>query len=323
MRPISHAFAVSSLASSIFIGVVPVSLALAQDDYPSETVRLVVPFPPGGGTDFIARLITDRLTEQLPQPVIIDNRPGAATIIGVEYVRNASPDGHTLLMATNSYVSNAVMTAEATYEPLDDFELITLVGIAPNLMTVGAQSPYDSFELLVEAARDPEAVSYVSYGPASAQVFSFHAINQALGIELTDITYPGHSGAFAGVLSNEVDILFPSITAVLSSIQGGQLKALAFASDERSPLLPEVPTFRELGLELELGTWYGIMAPAGTPDHVVEKLHAEISGVLDMDEVRGPLEAQGVTVRAWGGEEFREMVAGEIAQWEAFRSATE
>ncbi|MFN4098470.1 MAG: Bug family tripartite tricarboxylate transporter substrate binding protein [Pararhodobacter sp.] len=309
----------TALVAGAFLASAPV----AAQTYPSQTVSVVVPFPPGGGTDFIARLITDQLSQRFPQPVIIDNRPGAATIIGTEHVRHSAADGHTILMATNSLVSNEVMSPEASYDIDRDFELVTLLGVSPNLMTVGTQSPYTDLQSILDAAlADPEAVSFVSYGPASAQVFSFFEINRQMGAELVDIPYQGHSNAFAAILSNEVDILFPSITATLPGVQGGQLRPIALASDVRSPLLPEVPTFMELGITLEAGTWYGFLVPKGTPAEVISALHTEVAEVLAMDEVREPLEAQGLLIRAWDGERFGEMVAEQRASWVAFRDAS-
>lgn len=313
---------IASPLAVIAAAMVAAAPAAAQS-YPTETVRLIVPFPPGGGTDFIARLITDQLGQRFPQPVIIDNRPGAATIIGTEHVRHSAPDGHTILMATNSLVSNEVMSAEATYEIERDFELVTLLGVSPNLMTVGTQSPYTDLESILDtASADPSAVSFVSYGPASAQVFSFFEINRQVGAELVDIPYQGHAGAFAAILSGEVDILFPSITATLPGVQGGQLRPIALASDVRSPLLPEVPTFQELGIDLEAGTWYGFLVPKGTPAEVTARIHDEVVDILAMDEVRAPLEAQGLIVRAWDGARFGEMIQQQRASWIAFSEAS-
>lgn len=296
--------------------------AAAQEEFPSETIRVIVPFPPGGGTDFIARLVVERLAEEFPQPVIVENRPGAATIIATEYVRQSPADGHTLLLATNSFVSNAAVTAEAQYDPIEDFEPVMLLGFAPNLLVVNEESPLESIEDIVETAKaEPGSVSFVSYGPASAQLFATRILEQAADVDLQDIPYQGHSGALAAVLSGEVDILFPSITAVLSQVEAGTLKPLAYAASERSPLAPDVPTFQELGYEIEAGTWYGVLAPAGTPEDVVKVLQDAFAEALEDPKVNEALVHQAVEPRAWGSQEFEEMMLTELGQWEALENS--
>ena len=265
------------------------SCALAQD-YPDKPVRLVVPFPPGGSVDLVARLVGKSLQDALQQPFIVENKPGASGNIGAAYVAKAPADGYTLLVGSAGvFAANQFLYANPPLDPLTAFAPIMRIVDQPNILVVGNASPARNVrELIALAKARPGKITFGTASVGSAQHFSTEIFMQQAGIALLHVPYKGGAPALVDLMGGQIDMLFDTSPTALPYAKSGKLRALAITSRQRSPLLPDVPTMREAGLpEFEVVTWTGIAAPAGTPPAVVDKLNAAIKAAL-----QGPLRKQ-------------------------------
>ncbi|KQP23260.1 tripartite tricarboxylate transporter substrate binding protein [Pseudorhodoferax sp. Leaf267] len=265
------------------------SCALAQG-YPDKPVRLVVPFPPGGSVDLVARLVGKSLQDALQQPFVVDNKPGASGNIGAAYVAKAPADGYTLLVGSAGvFAANQFLYANPPLDPLTAFAPIMRIVDQPNILVVGNASPARTVrELIALAKAQPGKITFGTASVGSAQHFSTEIFMQQAGIELLHVPYKGGAPALVDLMGGQIDMLFDTSPTALPYAKSGKLRALAITSRQRSPLLPDVPTMREAGLpDFEVMTWTGIAAPAGTPPAVVEKLNAAIKAAL-----QGPLRRQ-------------------------------
>ncbi|AZG10387.1 tripartite tricarboxylate transporter substrate binding protein [Pigmentiphaga sp. H8] len=291
--------------------------AWAAQDYPNQPIRLIVPFAPGGGTDMIARVVGKKLGERLGQPVIVDNRPGASGIIGAEAVARSAPDGYTLLMATTAISSNGSLYNTISYDLKKDFAPVSQLANAPAVLVVNPGLPVSSLQELIRYARErPGQVNYASYGVGTAPHLVAELFQQSSGTKLYHVPYKGGGPAVLATLSGETRLLFPSLVPVMNHIRNGKLRALAVASDKRSPSLPEVPTFREAGMEFETGTWFGIVARGGTPAPIVARLHQEIVALLNDADVRKSISDEGAeVVPSPTPEAFGKLIQAEVERW--------
>ena len=265
------------------------SCALAQD-FPDKPVRLVVPFPPGGSVDLVARLVGKSLQDALQQPFIVENKPGASGNIGAAYVAKAPADGYTLLVGSAGvFAANQFLYANPPLDPLTAFAPIMRIVDQPNILVVGNASPARNVrELIALAKARPGKITFGTASVGSAQHFSSEIFMQQAGIALLHVPYKGGAPALVDLMGGQIDMLFDTSPTALPYAKSGKLRALATTSRQRSPLLPDVPTMREAGLpEFEVVTWTGIAAPAGTPPAVVDKLNAAIKAAL-----QGPLRKQ-------------------------------
>ena len=264
------------------------TVALAQS-YPNKPVRIVIPFPPGGLTDVLGRGLGAELSRMWGQPVIIDNRPGANTIIAAEYVAKQPADGYTLFMATDAALSsNQYLYNKLPYDPVKDFVPVvnmvtttTILVAAPNLKASNVR------ELVQLAKSKPGELTYGSFGPGSSTHMDTEAFSNLAGIKLTHVPYKGIADVVPAVMSSQIDLALSGVPPVLQHIRSGRLKAIAFAGATRSPLLPDVPTFQEAGFRgFEAIAWFGLVAPAGTPRAVLDKVAADVSEVLARPEFK-------------------------------------
>src|SRR3954467_6084340 len=264
-----HAFALVLLVVS--------QLAAAQT-YPAKPIRLVVGLAPGGATDIMARTLVPPLSEELGQPVVVDNRPGAAGSIGAQVVAKAPPDGYTLFLASSSFTSNLVLQKSASYDPIADFEPITNVASGPFLLVVRTSLPVKSVaELIAYAKANPGKLNYASSGIGSTAHLTGELLKRAAGIEMTHIVYRGAGPALADVLAGQVDMMFASIVSSLHHAKSGKIKALAVTSAKRSRMVPEFPTVAEAGVPgFEVVGYFGLLAPAHTPPAIVNTVHAAV-----------------------------------------------
>ena len=268
-------FAVLALAVSHF--------ALAQS-YPAKPVRLVVGLAPGGATDIMARTLAPALGDELGQPVVVDNRPGAAGSIGAAAVAKAPPDGYTLFLASSSFTSNAVLQQNGSFDPLQDFEPITNIASAPFLLVVRNSLPVTSVRELIDA----------SSGIGSTAHLSGELLKRSAGIEMTHIVYRGAGPALADVLGGQVDMMFASIVSSLHHAKSGKLKALAVTSAKRSTVVPEFPTIAEAGVpSFEMTGYFGLLAPARTPPGVVSTVHSAVQRAIRRRDVVERIAADG------------------------------
>ena len=290
--------------------------ALAQD-YPRKPVRLIVPFAPGGGNDTVARAIGAQLGTQLGQQFLIDNRAGAGGIVGAELAARAAPDGYTLFLGgVGSLAVNPNLHAHLPYDPLKDFVPITLLASAPSVLVVHPSVPAASMgEFTALARKNPGKLNYASNGNGSSAQLAAVLYESMAGVRMVHIPYKGLAPALVDLLAGEVQLMFSSMVAILPHIQAGRLRALAVTSPERSSLLPGIPTLAESGLPgYEAGSWYGLLAPAGTPPAIVERLQEESARALKEPLVRERLAAEGARAIGSTPTEFERYIAGEYSR---------
>ena len=289
------------------------SLALAQ--YPAKPVHLIVPFPPGGGNDTVARAIAQQISPELGQPVVIDNRPGAGGSVGAELAAKAAPDGYTLFLAgVGSHVVNPNLHKKLAYDPLKDFAPIILIASAPSVLVVNPKVPAQNIaEFTAYARANPGKLNYASNGNGSAAQLAAAMYEHMAGVKMVHVPYKGIAPAMTDLMGGEVQLMFGTVVALVPHIQSGKLRALAVTGKKRSALIPEVPTLRESGLpEYEAGSWYGIEAPAGTPRPIVDRLNAVMVKALKQPEVARRLALDGAEVIGSTPEEFGAHIKSEL-----------
>jgi tripartite-type tricarboxylate transporter receptor subunit TctC len=300
----------------VLLMTIAAQLALAQS-YPTRTVRYIVPQAPGGSSDTLARVMTPRLASALGQQVIVDNRPGATGIIGAEIVAKAPPDGHTLLQVATSHATNPAMGIKLPYDTLRDFVSITLVSQQPNIWLTHPSLPARNMkELVAFAAPRPGQIDFASSGTGGSQHLAGELLNVMTGIKLVHIPYKGSPPALTDTLAGRVALMSSTMAPAMPHVKGGKLRALAVTSAKRSPAAPEVPTVAESGVPgYEAIAWQGLVAPAGVPAEVVERLNREVVRVLGLPEVKRVLVEQGYEPVGSSAAEFTRFTAIEIAKW--------
>jgi tripartite-type tricarboxylate transporter receptor subunit TctC len=280
--------------------------AARADDWPSRPVELIVPFTAGGGSDLLARILGDGLAKRLGQPFVVINRPGANTNIGMLAVARAKPDGHTLLIASVGLAANPSLYTKLGFDPLADLAPITLLANSPTVLVVPPSLPVASLpEFIAYAKAHPGELNYGSYGVGSGPHLATELFMAMTGTKLVHIPYGGGGPAAVAAMTNQVQALFASVLPVLGMVRGEKLKAIAIAAEHRSPLLPDVPTFAESGLDYRTGTWFGLLAPARTPAAIVATLHRETVAVLHEAAAHDRLAEQGAEIVANTPDEFR------------------
>ena len=300
-------------AAALLATVAP---AWAQD-YPQRPVRIIVPFAPGGSADVFGRYIAQRLQESLGQSFVIDNRPGAGSVIGTDAVAKSAPDGHTLLLMSNTHTVNESLIPNKPFQLLRDFAPIAPINYSDLVPVAKATLPASTLPDLIQAAKvKPDGMSYASSGPGTPYHMAGELFKAMAGIAMLHIPYKGSAGARTDVLGGQVDLMFDAIPTMSEHIKSGKVKALATTGKQRSATLPEVPTMAEAGVPgYEATIWLGLMAPKGTPAAVVSKLNAELGKITSNPEVRRAWAAQGTTAMSMSVDEFTRYVSGDIAKW--------
>jgi tripartite-type tricarboxylate transporter receptor subunit TctC len=291
--------------------------AFAQS-YPNKPIRLVVPFPPGGTTDILARDVGQRLTEALGQPVVIDNRPGAAGNIGSEIVAKSTPDGYTLLMCTvSSHAINPSLYSKLPYDHIKDFAPVVLVARVPNVLEVNPSVPvYTVTDLIKLAKEKPGQLNFASSGSGTSIHLSGELFKTMAGVNMVHVPYKGSAPAVTDLVGGQVHLMFDNLPSSLQQIKGGKLRAIAVTSAQRSPALPDIPTIAESGLPgFEATSWFGVLAPAGTPAAIVNRLNAEVDKWLQSDSGKAQLLEQGALPAGGTPEEFAAYIRAETEKW--------
>jgi tripartite-type tricarboxylate transporter receptor subunit TctC len=287
----------------------------AQDKYPSRPVELVVPFAPGGGTDILARLLTDGLTRRLGQTFVVLNRPGGNTNVGTAQVARAKPDGYTLLMTSFGLAANPSLYRNPGFDPEKDLSPVSLLANAPTILVVHPSFPANNLkEFIAYVKAHPGKLNYASYGAGSSPHIGTELFKLLTGTEMVHVPFNGGGPAAMAVAGRQVEVLFPSAVPVLGLIRNGSLKPIAVASDKRTPLLPDLPTFREGGLDLITGSWYGVLTPSKTSPAIIKTLHDNIVEVLQEKALRAKMAEQGADVIGNTPEQFRTFIREETAR---------
>ncbi|KAF1044155.1 Bug family tripartite tricarboxylate transporter substrate binding protein [Xylophilus sp.] len=284
--------------------------------FPSQPLRLVVGFPAGGPTDVSARLIADSLSRSLGQPVVVDNRPGANATIAAEAVARARPDGYTILMAATNHTINAVLYKSLKFDSQKSFAPITEVAVAPTVLVVNPSFPARTLaEFIALVKASPGKYSYASAGSGGTPHLSAEMFKQLTGTSIVHIPYRGAAPAAADLMGGQVNLYFATLGSVLPQINAGQLRAIAVATPARSKLLPQVPTFAESGLkDFRLDSWYGLLAPAGTPKDIIDRLYTETVKAVNSAAYRQRLEGAGLEpVTDSNPQKFAAQIRDEIA----------
>src|SRR5439155_15913660 len=293
-------------------------IAFAQSGYPARPIRMVVPFPPGGPTDIVARPIAQKLSEQLSQQVIVDNRGGAGGNIGAESVARAAPDGYTLLMGTvGTQAINPALYKKLTYDPTRDLVPVALVAAAPVALvvhpSVGAKSVK---ELLALASAKPGRLTFGSAGSGTPGHLTGEMFKSATAASLVHVPYKGSAPAVSDLIGGQIGLMFDPVQSVLPHIRAGRIQALAVSSARRSGALPDVPTLQEAGVQgVETTAWWGLLAPAKTPREVIARLSAEAQRVVQTADLRERLGAVGIEPMGLGSEAFAEFQKAELSKW--------
>lgn len=310
--------ATTGWVSALAFGLAVMAAPAPAQTWPEKPVRIVVGFGPGSGADTIARIVAERLAERLKTPVIVENREGAGGAIGTASVAKASADGYTLLLGASPMTVSPHMQSAPTYDPVKDFAPIIKLAELPLLLITNPNAPYSSVRELVSYARqNPGKLSYATSGKGSPSHLSIEMIRQATGIDVVAVPYKNVGQAMTDALAGTVSFYFPAIPGALPQVKSGKARALAIGAVKRSSKLPAVPTLAEdLGIAgLEVITWYGLFAPAGTPKEVIARLHNEMARVMEMPETRDKLAATGVDVSVLSAEDFGAQVRADSARY--------
>lgn len=317
LRSALHAAALSA-AALLLCGPGMPRAAQAAPDYPAKPIRLVVPWAPGGSTDILARTTAERLTKALKQPVIVDNRPGASGNIGADLVARAAPDGYTLLFTSTNLTLNPAVIPQTPYDPIKNFTGISMVAFAPMMLVTKAGFAGDSLQGLVAYGRaHPGKLNFSSSGAGGAPHLAGEMFKQAAGLDIVHVPYTGAAPALTDVLSGQVQMTFTTYISAQGMLSSGQLKALGVASKDRLPVLPQVPTFSEQDVDLEIGTMFGLLAPAGTPRAVVDALYGVIRQAAADPAFQEKILQQGGTIVADDPDHYNAYLREDVAKWAA------
>jgi len=292
----------------------------AQDAWPAKPIRLVVPLAPGGTVDRVARLVAKGLGEELGQPVVVENRPGASGLIGTREVARAAADGYTLLAVANTFVSAPVFVPESGYDPIRDFTPVTQTCVIPMVLVAHPSVPERSVQALIERARaHPGEIAYGSSGVGSTGYIAAELFSRQAGIEMLPVSYKGNAQALTDLVGGQIHVMFDQVSTAGQYVRQGQLRALGVTTAERSRMLPDVPTIAQAGLPgFEDETFNAILAPAGTPPAIVDRLHGAVAKVLARPELAAQLAGQGIEARPSASPaEFGDYLRGAFEKYRA------
>jgi tripartite-type tricarboxylate transporter receptor subunit TctC len=285
--------------------------------FPTHPIRLIVPYAPGGGADTLARGIAQKLSETLGYSIVIDNRGGGGTILGSDLAAKSAPDGYTIILVASTHAVMSSLHKKLPYDPIKDFAPIVRVASAPNILVLHPSIAAGSVKDLVELARSrPGQLVYASSGNGGGSHLAMELLRSMAHIELVHVPYKGTGPALIDLLSGQAKLMFGGMIGTLTHVRSGRLKALAVSSATRSPVVPELPTIAEAAFPgYEAATWYGVLAPAGTPVPIVRKLNAEIAATLNHPDLKQRMSSQGADPAPTSPEEFAAYIKSEVAKW--------
>jgi tripartite-type tricarboxylate transporter receptor subunit TctC len=290
----------------------------AHATYPDRLIRIVVPFPPGGGTDIVTRRLGEAMAADLGQPVIIENKPGAGTIIGTAAVATSPPDGYTLLMATFSHAVNPALNSKLPYDTFCAFAPVALVARSFNIVVVNPSLLIRSIADLIAAAKaKPGSINFGSYGVGTSAHLAGELFKSMAGVDIVHVPYKGAAPAITDLMGGQIQVMFTTVASVAAYLPNGQLRALAVTSAARSPVFPDLPTVAESGVPGYVAeSWYGLYAPAGTPADVIERLNTSVARAVQSGALKSLEEVEGLTLVAGPPADLDKYVRGEAARWQ-------
>ena len=303
-----------ALALLLCVGISPIH---AQTNFPEKPVRIVVPFPPGGGTDLVVRALAAGMATELGQSVIIENKSGAGTVIGTEFVAKSPPDGYTLLVGTFAFAVNPSLLAKLPFDTNKAFAPVVLISRSPNILVVRTDSPYKSVQDVIRAAQaNPGKLTYASQGNGTSAHLAAELFNALAKINITHIPYKGASPALTDIVGGQVDLMFATSAGATPLLESGRLRALAVTTPERSAAFPALPTMIEAGVaEYQATSWYGLYAPAGTPSAAIDRLNAAASKVAQAEAFKSRVASEGLVISTGTPKELDDFMRGEQARW--------
>ncbi|MGE5337742.1 MAG: tripartite tricarboxylate transporter substrate binding protein [Gemmatimonadota bacterium] len=302
---------------AILAGLLSAALPAAAQEYPSHPVKIIVPFASGGPADVYARFLGQRLQEAMGQPIVVEDRPGGGSLIGTDVVAKAAPDGYTLLMMSNTHTVNESLIPNKPFQLMRDFVPIAPVNYSDLLLVVHPAVPAKTVKELLDLAKaKPGGLNYASSGPGTPYHMAGELFKAMAGVDIVHVPYKGSSGARTDVIGGQVQMMFDAITTMAPQARAGKVRALATTGKTRSAILPDVPTVSEAGVPgYEATIWLGLMAPAGTPKPIVDKLNAAITRIVSQPDVRTAWQQQGAVPMTMTPEEFDRFLRDDIAKW--------
>jgi tripartite-type tricarboxylate transporter receptor subunit TctC len=306
------------------VGAILVAGAAGAQPYPVKPIRIISPYPAGGGNDTISRLLADKLTEQFAQRVIVDNRPGANTVVGTEILARSPPDGYTLIVLPNSLATNPSFYPNLPYDTQRDFAPVAQIAQSPQMLVVHPSFPATTLKELLAIARSrPQDVSYGTSGNGSIGHLAMLLLTAMTGVKFTHVTYKGTAPVVNDVLGGHIPLTMTSMISVLPQVRAGKLRIIALTAAKRSPVLPDTPTIAEAGVPgYEATLWYGMVAPARTPEPIIKRINAELATALRSRDLAERMSAQAVEPHHTSPEEFGALIRGEVAKWGKVITAT-
>jgi tripartite-type tricarboxylate transporter receptor subunit TctC len=309
--------AVNTLSALAVCALVILPMASAVAAYPDHVVKIVVPFAPGGGTDVIARALAQEMAKDLGVPVIIENKPGAGTIVGAQSVAASNPDGYTLLMGTFANAVNPSLYAKLSYDPHKDFAPVALIARSFNIVVVNAASPIKSIaDLIATAKADPDKLSYGTYGTGTSAHLAGELFKHMAGVNLTMVPYKGAAPAISDLIGGHIQVMFTTVASCASLVEAGQLRALAVTSAQRSPAFAQLPTVSEAGVPgYDAQSWYGLFAPAKTPPEIIERLNRSAAAAVQSEGLKKLSVNEGLVLVASPPDELDRYFHSEEERW--------
>jgi tripartite-type tricarboxylate transporter receptor subunit TctC len=289
---------------------------LNAQEWPTKVVKFVSPYPPGGSVDPLARVFAAKLTESLKQQFIVENRTGASGIIGTDYVAKSAPDGYTFVFIFDTHSVHQALNPKLPFDPVKDFAPVMLIGYAPMAITTGTMKPYKTFQDVLVAAKSGQGVTLGNVGNGSLAHLTTIVLSQASGAKFVPVAYKGGGPLSTDVMGGHVELAMASTAAQAQHVRGGKMRALVLTGDKRSHTMPDVPTLKELGIDVVAHAWWGILAPAGTPKPIIDKLVLELRKAIALPDVSQLLrETQGMEVIALGPDATQKWIVDNIARW--------
>jgi tripartite-type tricarboxylate transporter receptor subunit TctC len=300
-----------------FLLLALIALPASAQEWPTRIVKFVSPYPPGGSVDPLARIFAAKLSESLKQQFIVENRTGASGIIGTDYVAKSAPDGYTFVFVFDTHAVHQALNPKLTFDPIKDFAPVMIVGTAPMAVTTAPGKPYKTFaDVLAAAKARPDTVTLGNVGNGSLAHLTTIVLNQAAGVKLVPIPYKGGGPLSTDVMGGQVELAMASTAAQAQHVRSGKMRALVLTGEKRSSTMPDVPTLTELGIPVVAYAWWGILAPAGTPRPIVDKLHGELVKAMKLPDVHKTLTATlGMDIVALSPDDTQKWIAGQMARW--------